>query len=168
MAEVALPTITNFVDQQWFLEPLTGSPTQRNILNRFPPEVYNANPESHLARFLYTLIGPAGVGYLRQNALQARLALEEMGLELFNLDAFYGEPLSLTRATEELYDEDPRGLLTREEWDKLRARDAQYRSRILDFLDGVRAELAARYEVRRSLGARSRGQHRGELQGALR
>lgn len=155
MAEVGLPTITGYVDQKWFLEPLMGAETPKNVLDRFPPEVYNANPESHLAKLLYVLVGPAGIGFLRKNALDARLKLEELGLELFDLDAFYGEPLKFTRVVQELYDEDPNGLLTREQWETIRARDAQYRSRVLDFLDGVRAgnsPLGMEYVARSGLG----------------
>lgn len=139
MATVPLPTTTQYVDQKWFLEPLSGDKHPTSYLEHFPEEVYNTGPDSHLTRFMYALLGPSGVGFLRQNALEARLRLEEMGLELFDLEAFYGQPLSFTRITEEVYEDDPRGLVDRKAWDTIRAKDAQYRARVLDFLDGVRA-----------------------------
>jgi hypothetical protein len=155
MPTVGLPTVTGYIDQQWFLEPLTGDRHPKNYLDALPAEVYNTGPDSHLTRFIYSLIGPSGVGFLRQNALEARMKLEEFGLELFDLEAFYGEPLSFTRITEEVYDEDPRGLIPREAWDMIRAKDAQYRARVLDFLDGVRAggtPTGLRYVARSGLG----------------
>lgn len=155
MPQTQLPTLTSYVDQNWFLEPLKGPKAPSSYLERFPEEVYNTGPDSRLTKFMYVLLGPSGVGFLRQNALEARLALEEMGLELFDLDLFYGEPLRFTRVTEEVYDEDPNGLIDRESWDAIRARDAQYRSRVLDFLDGARAgntPLGMAYVARSGLG----------------
>lgn len=156
MPKTTLPTVTGYVDQNWFLEPLGGAEHPRSYLERsFSPQVYNIGPESYLTKFMYVLLGPSGVGFLRQNALEARLALEELGLELFDLDAFYGAPLRFTRATQELYDEDPRGLIDREAWDRIRAKDAQYRSRVLDFLSAARAgstPLGIAYAARSGLG----------------
>jgi hypothetical protein len=135
---VITPDYTETINQSFFIEPLGGPLHPQNYLDRFPEEVYNKSIDSHLVKFLYALIGPAGVGWLRKTYLEARVQLEEYGIELFNLDSFYGDPLRFGRILEELYDDDPRGLLTREQWEKIRAKDAAYRSRALDYVRGMR------------------------------
>lgn len=81
----------------------------------------------------------SGVAGLRKNYLEARLKLEDFGLDTFDLDSFYGDPISFGRILEEVYDEDPRGILSPQDWERLRARDAKYRNRALDYVSGVRA-----------------------------
>lgn len=135
---VVTPDFTDIVNQSFFIEPLGGPVNPTNYLDRFPDEVYNKGIDSHLVRFLYSLLGPAGVGWLRKTYLEARVQLEEYGVELFDLDAFYGNPLKFGRIIEEIYDEDPRGLLNRESWETIRAKDAAYRARALDYVRGMR------------------------------
>jgi hypothetical protein len=135
---VITPDLTETINQSFFIEPLGGPINPQNYLDRFPDEVYNKTVDSHLVKFLYSLLGPAGVGWLRKNYLEARIQLEEYGVELFDLDAFYGNPLKFGRILEEIYDEDPRGLLNREAWEKIRAKDAAYRARALDYVRGMR------------------------------
>jgi hypothetical protein len=135
---IITPDLTETINQSFFIEPLGGPLHPQNYLDRFPDEVYNKTIDSHLVKFLYSLMGPAGVGWLRKNYLEARIQLEEYGIELFDLDAFYGDPLKFGRILEEIYDEDPRGLLNREQWEKIRAKDAAYRARALDYVRGMR------------------------------
>lgn len=133
------PDFTGVVDQRFFLAPLGGPQHPVNYLDRFPEELYNKALDSHLVRFLYTLLGPAGVGWLRKNYLDARLKLEDFGIELTDLDKFYGDPIKFGRILEELYEEDPSGVLSPEVWEKLRVKDARYRNRALDYVGGARA-----------------------------
>ena len=135
---VVTPDYTEVIDQSFFIEPLGGPQNPTNYLDRFPDEVYNKSIDSHLVKFLYSLLGPAGIGWLRKNYLEARLQLEEYGVDLFNLDSFYGDPLRFGRILEEIYDDDPRGLLNREQWETIRAKDAAYRARALDYVRGMR------------------------------
>lgn len=135
---VVTPDFTDTINQSFFIEPLGGPLNPTNYLDRFPEEVYNKTIDSHLVKFLYSLIGPAGVGWLRKNYLEARVQLEEYGVELTDLDSFYGDPLRFGRILEELYDDDPRGLLSREQWEAIRAKDAAYRARALDYVRGMR------------------------------
>ncbi len=158
MAEAPRTTTPNFrdtVDQAVFIEPLGGPQHPQNYLDRFPDEVYNKGIDSHLVKFMYTLLGPAGIGWLRKNYLDARLKLEEYGLELFDLDAFYADPLRFARTLEAQYTEDPTGLLTREQWEAIRSKDAAYRARCLDYVRGMRAgntPLGIRLAARSGLG----------------
>lgn len=135
----SLPTLTGVVEQKYLIEPLNGPKGPRSYLDRFPDALYNKAPESHLVRFLYALLGPSGVGQLQTNFLQARLILEDHGVDYFDLEAFYGSPFQFGRLIEETYTSDPTGVLTQDEWDSIRAKDSSYRSRAIDFFNGVRA-----------------------------
>jgi hypothetical protein len=152
---VTTPDFTGVVDQTVFLRPLGGPSSPLNYLDRFPEEIYNKSIDSHLVRFLYALLGPAGVGWLRTNYLQARLKLEDFGLETFDLDRFYGDPLKFGRILDEIYDIDPNGLIPRDRWEEIRAKDAKYRNRAIDFVNGARAgntPLGMRLVARSGLG----------------
>jgi hypothetical protein len=155
MATVNAPQITTYVDQQFFIEPLGGPQGVETYLDRFPNSVYNKAPDSRLVKFMYALLGPAGGGWLRQNYLQARLILEDHGIQLGDLESFYGDPFDFPRILDEIYEDDPTGLLNREQWDAIKTKDAQYRSRIIDFLGAIRAgnsPLGMRLAARSGLG----------------
>lgn len=136
---VTTPDVTTVIDQTFFLAPLGGPQHPQSYLDRFPDTLYNKGIDSHLVKLMYALMGPSGTGWLRKNYLEARLLLEEFGIDLFDLDDFYGDPLSFGRILEEVYDEDPGGLLPRDQWETIRAKDAAYRSRALDYVTGARA-----------------------------
>lgn len=139
MAQLASPPVVRgTVEQQYIIEPLKGARDIVNLLERFPEEIYNKGPDSHLLRFLQVLLGDQGVNRLRQNYLEARIILEELGIEGFNLDSFFGDPIGFGRIVEETYQRDPEGLIPKEDWERIRAKDAQYRSRALDYFGGAR------------------------------
>lgn len=132
------PSYVESVDLRYFLEPLTGSGPTASYLDRFPDELYNKSPDTHFMRFMYVLLGPAGLGWLVQALLLLRLKLEAAGLENAELDAFYGDPLSFSRTLDEQYNDDLAGLLTAEQWAALKSYDESYRSRAIRYLHGVR------------------------------
>jgi hypothetical protein len=145
------PSFSATVDQNFFIERLGGSQHPITYLDRFPDEVYNKAIDSHLVRFLYALLGPAGIGWLRKNYLDARLELLQHGFENFDLERYYGDPFRFGRILSERFEDDPTGLLDRETWDTIKAQDEAYRSRALDYFNAVRAgttplgmELAAK------------------------
>lgn len=155
---VTLPTFTDTVDQQFFVEPLSGPADPVLYLDRFPDSIYNKSPDSHLVKLMYTLLGPAGVGWLRQNYLQIRLAMAEQGFETFDLEKYYANPFRFGRVLAEQFDEDPTGLLTREQWDRIKTQDEAYRSRVIEYFNAARAgttpfgmELAARSGIGRNV-----------------
>jgi hypothetical protein len=139
MATVTTPDFTGTIDTRAFLAPLGGPEHPISYLDRFPDEVYTKAIDSRLVRFMYALMGPAGVGWLRKNYLSARLMLEDHGFETFDLDGFYGNPIAFGRILEEIYETDPSGSLTRDQWEAIRAKDAAYRSRAIDYVSGARA-----------------------------
>lgn len=155
MALAQTPRASFVVDQRYLIEPLGGPQGVRTYLDGFPEEVYNKSIDSHLVKFLYALLGPVGVGSIRRNYLEARLVFEAHGLELSNLDQFYGNPFQFGRIDEETYDENVQGLLPQAEWEAVRAKDARYRNRIIDFLTGARAgntPMGMRLVARSGLG----------------
>jgi hypothetical protein len=127
----SLPTFTDSVDLRWFIEPLGGSTNPRNYLDSFPDELYSKSPDSHFVKFMYALLGPAGIGTYKQSVLNARLALEAHGFETFDLEAFYSDPFRFGRILNEIYDEDPTGLFPRDIWDQIKAKDESYRTRAI-------------------------------------
>lgn len=149
------PDYTGVVDQRFFMAPLGGPQHPISYLDRFPEELYNKTIDSHLVRLMYALLGPAGVGWLRKNYLETRLKLEDYGVELTDLDKFYGDPVKFGRILEEIYEDDPSGTLSPEAWEKIRAKDAKYRNRALDYVAGARAggtPLGMRLVARSGLG----------------
>lgn len=152
---VTTPDFTGVVDQRFFIRPLGGPQHPQSYLDRFPEEVYNKGIDSHLVKFAYAILGPAGIGWLRKNYLEARLKLEDYGIETFDLDRFYGDPLAFGRILEEVYDEDPGGLIPHDKWMEIKAKDAKYRNRAIDFLNAARAgntPLGMRLAARSGLG----------------
>jgi hypothetical protein len=152
---VLIPDVVLNTDQKYFLRPLKGSDSPLNYLDRFPEDVYNKSIDSHLVKFMYALLGPSGVGSTRKEYLEARLILEESGLETFNLDSFYGDPFRFGRILEETYGQDSRSTLSRQDWEVIRAKDARYRNRAIDFINGARAggtPLGIRLVARSGLG----------------
>lgn len=131
---VPLPQFTDGVGVRYFIEPLNAPSDPLNALDRFPSAVYNKSVDSHFTRFMYTLLGPVGVGWLKLGLTEARLVLEAAGANLSGLDAAYGDPFSLARSISESDDVDTSGLLPASVWDQLRAQDEAYRSRALEFL----------------------------------
>jgi hypothetical protein len=136
---VTTPNFVGTVDQNVFIEPIGGPQHPQNYLDRFPEEIYNKNVDSHLVKFMYTLLGPAGIGWLRKSYMEARLALEEMGIDLFDLDSFYANPLRFSRILEEEYEQSPSDLLPQATWEAIRSKNAAYRARALDYVRGLRA-----------------------------
>lgn len=135
---IQAPLFSDTVDQSFFIEPLNGPQHPASLLDRFPDEVYDKSPDSHFVRFMYALLGPAGIGWLSKNYLDARLALYAHGFSNFDIEKFYGDPFSFGRILEEEFETDPVGLLPRDEWDKIRAQDEGYRQRAIAFFNAAR------------------------------
>lgn len=135
---VSTPNLVSVVNQAFFIEPLGGSEHPLNYLDRFPDEVYNKSIDSRLVKLMFALMGPSGIGSLRQNQLQARLETEDAGLETFNLDAFYSNPFQFGRILSETFQIDPSGLLPYVQWAAVRAKDAAYRNRAIQFMNAAR------------------------------
>lgn len=139
MADGNLPTFSQQVNMSVFIEPLGGPTNPLNALDRFPDSVYHKSPDTHFVRFMYSLLGPAGVGWIKKQYLEAKLALYARGFNSFQIESYYGDPFSFGRILEEYLPEDPEGLLTRDQWDIIKSKDESYRNRAITFFSGARA-----------------------------
>ncbi len=133
------PAITGVVNQQFFIEPLGGPQPPVSYLHNFPDTIYNKALDSNLVALMYALLGPAGIGALRQNYLRARLSIEENGLRTTDLDALYANPMSFARLALETYQDNTEGLLNNEQWSKIQESDASYKRRAMNYLKAIRA-----------------------------
>lgn len=138
MTTVSAPQFTDSVDLRYFIEPLNAPTDPVNVLTRFPDSLYSKTPDSHFVRFMTTLLGPVGIGWLAFNLTTARLQLEATGLQQSDLESFYGDPFSFGRILTETFDEDTAGLLPLNVWQTIVAQDQAYRSRAIQFLHAVR------------------------------
>lgn len=136
---VTPPDITGTVNQQFFIEPQGGPRAVREYLEHFPDAIYNKSPESNLVALMYALLGPAGLGTLKKNYLEARLAIEDNGLRTTDLDALYANPFSFARLATETYEEDTEGLLTQSQWEQIQRSDRSYHNRAINYLKALRA-----------------------------
>lgn len=155
---VETPDITTTINQQFFIEPLGGPKHPVSYLDAFPESLYNKSLDSNLVALMYTLLGPAGLGTLKQNYLIARLNIENNGLRTAELDSFYAEPFSFARLAFETYTDDTEGLLDHEQAEAIKESDASYKNRAINYLKAVRAggtllgiELAAKSALNRSI-----------------
>lgn len=139
MTQVSFPTVTTDINQNFFVEALGGSVNPVNLLDRFPDSVYTKALDSLLVKFMYAILGPTGVGQLRQEYLEARLIIEEAGLQTTDLDSLYANAFAFARAAYETYDLDASAsLLPAAQRAQILAQDASFRNRAIDFLKGAR------------------------------
>lgn len=155
---VETPDITTTINQQVFIEPLGGPKHPVSYLDAFPESLYNKSLDSNLVALMYTLLGPAGMGTLKQNYLSARLDFEHSGLRTAELDSFYAEPFSFARLAFETYTDDTEGLLNHQQLEHIKESDSSYKNRAINYLKAVRAggtilgiELAAKSALNRSV-----------------
>ena len=140
MALVKPPTITTQVNQNFFIEALGGAKPISSYLDRFPDSLYTKSIDSLLVTFLYALLGPTGVGQLRQEYLEARLQIEEAGLSTADLDSLYTNAFAFARLADETYQLDAdASLLPAATRAQILSQDSDFRNRATYFLKGARA-----------------------------
>jgi hypothetical protein len=84
------------------------------------------------------LMGDAGAGGLTKKYTLALLQSDLAGTHFFNLDKFYGALFGFRRMTYERLDGDPAvQQMTSADWAQVKAADASYRARIIDFAKAV-------------------------------
>lgn len=137
---IQAPVYTDTVNQNYFIESLGGSQQPTSYLDNFPDSIYTKAIDSVLVTFLYGLLGPAGVGQLQQEYLEARLETEEAGLNTVNLDAAYSNPFGFARLAEETYDIDANAsILSSQERAQITSQDSTFRNRAMLYFQGIRA-----------------------------
>lgn len=140
MSLISAPTITTSINQNFFIEALTGAQNPISYLDRFPDAVYTKAIDSLLVQFLYALLGPVGVGGLKQEYLEARLQLEMANLSGSDIDTLYTNAFAIARLADETYQLDAdSSLLPAAQRAQILQQDASFRNRSIDFLKGARA-----------------------------
>ena len=133
------PTYTGYVNQDFVVEALQGPFEVMYYLKRFPDALYRKTPDARLFKMMQVLLGPDGVGWILKEYLKERIALEEQNVDLFDLDAFYGNPFAFSRILDEEIHFDTTGLIDPAQWQFIKDQNASYRSRALNFISGARA-----------------------------
>lgn len=127
--QVSEPTLPTMEQATGMLSPDHSTSSR---LSHFDPDLYDLRDQSHLVRFIRTLIGDTGAGQLRKRYTMARLQTTMAGTHFYDLDRFYGSLFGARRRREEHLPINPMGgLATPDEWDDIEVRDAKFRERII-------------------------------------
>jgi hypothetical protein len=111
---------------------------EEKIRSFFPEEIYNLNRDSLLYKFLYALLGDAGVNGAKKAFLAPKL-FQSLSTTNFNdLDSLFANSFQLSRLSEEIYTYDPYSqMLTQDQWSEIRRKDAWYKARSQDYMRGI-------------------------------
>ena len=125
--------------------PLMPPKSTESRLEHFDETVYTADSSTVLFKFLDALCSDAGAGSLKKEIFLQRLSGALEGIYYSDLDYVFGNMRVLSRAPSESYTYNPSSeMLTAEQWDEVRVKDAWYRSRIRDFFVGCNLGGTAR------------------------
>lgn len=103
-------------------------------LAHFDEQVYTATPDTLLYKFVDSICGTTGAGALLNQAFLARLTNALETIYFNDLDYIFSKINFLGRSPAESYDYAPMtDMLTADQWDEVRVKDAWYRARIKDF-----------------------------------
>lgn len=137
--------------------PLMPPRSTEARMEHFEESVYSATPDTLLYKFLDAMCGDAGAGSLKKEIFLQRLSGALEGVYGNDLDYIFGNVRFLSRTGSESYTYDTMtAMLTADQWDEVRVKDAQYRARIREFFiaaakgnttDGVRQAVHAATSV---------------------
>ena len=137
--------------------PLMPPKSTDQRLEHFDDSVYTATPDTILYKLVDALCGDSGAGSLKKEIFLQRLSGALEGIYGNDLDYIFGNVRFLSRTGSESYTYDTMtSMLTSDQWDEVRVKDAQYRSRIREFfiaaakgntIDGVRQAVHAATSV---------------------
>lgn len=103
-------------------------------LEHFDEEIYNTDPDTVIFALVDALCGDSGAGSLKKEVFIQRLSAALEGMYFSDLDYVFGNMRVLSRAPSEAYSYAPTSeMLTADQWDEVRVKDAWFRSRIKDF-----------------------------------
>lgn len=148
--------------------PTSGSPlplmpprSTEARLEHFDETVFKADPTSAIYKLVDAICGDGGAGSLKKGAFVSRLGLALESIYFSDLDYIFGNMSFLSRYQSESYTYDPNNdMLTSEQWDEVRIKDAWFRARIKDFFiavgmggtpDGLRMAVVAALSVEADL-----------------
>jgi hypothetical protein len=106
----------------------------------FDEHVYSTDSSTFLYKWLDAMCGDAGAGSLKKEIFLQRLSGAIDGIYGSDLDYVFGNVRFLSRNSSESYPYDPMtGMLTSDQWDEVRVKDAWYRARITEFFQACQA-----------------------------
>ena len=137
--------------------PLMPSKSTELRLLHFDEYVYTADPSTLLYKYIDAMCGDSGAGTLKKELFVQRLSGAMDGLYGSDLDYIFGNMGFLARSPDESYTYNPSTeMLTSDQWDEVRIKDAWYRARVKLFFeactaggtsDGVRLAVLAAVSV---------------------
>jgi hypothetical protein len=119
----------------------------------FDEYVYTQTPSTMLYKYVDALVGTTGVGSLLNQYMLARMSASMQTIYYNSLDYIFGSVGGIARSPAESYPYNPSvDLLTADQWNEVRVKDAWYRARIVNFFkacalggspDGIRMGINA-------------------------
>lgn len=114
--------------------PLLPPVSTEYRLAHFDEQVYTATPDTLLYKFVDAICGTTGAGSLLNQSFLARLTNALETIYFNDLDYIFSKVNFLGRSPAESYPYNPMtDMLTADQWDEVRVKDAWYRARIKDF-----------------------------------
>lgn len=114
--------------------PLMPPRSIERRLDHFDDLVYKGDPSTILYRIADVLVGDAGAGSLIKEAFLTRLSNSLETIYFNDLDYIFGSVSFLSRSPAESYPYNPMTqMLTSDQWDEVRVKDAWYRDRVRQF-----------------------------------
>jgi hypothetical protein len=112
---------------------MPGKSTELRLAH-FDENVYTADSSTLLYKYIDALCGDAGAGSLKKESFIQRLTGAMSGIYGSDLDYIFGNMSFLSRAPSESYPYNAMtDMLTSDQWDEVRVKDAWYRARITEF-----------------------------------
>lgn len=137
--------------------PLFPSKSTELRMEHFDDKVYAGDSSTVLYKWLDAMCGDAGAGSLKKEIFLQRLSGALTGIYGSDLDYIFGNIRFLSRTSSESYPYDPMTqMLTSDQWDEVRVKDAWFRARITEFfqacqlggtIDGVKMAVHAACSV---------------------
>jgi hypothetical protein len=114
--------------------PLFAAKSTESRLEHFDETVFKADSTTVIYKFIDAICGDGGAGSLKKSAFLDRLSSTLENIYFSDLDYIFGNIGFLSRHESESYVWDPsRDMLTSDQWDEVRVKDAWYRARIREF-----------------------------------
>ena len=114
--------------------PLMPPKSIEHRLAHFDETAWVADPSSVVYRLVDALCGDSGAGDLKKAVTMDRLTNSIEGIFFSDLDFLFGRTGFLVRTDDESYPWDPKvDMLTSDQWDEVRVKDAWYRARVRDY-----------------------------------
>lgn len=118
--------------------PLIAPRSTERRMDHFDDQVFTGTPDTLLYKFVDAVCGTTGAGSLVNEIFMARANAALDTIYFNDLDYIFGSVHFLSRSGAESYDYNPMvDLLTSDQWDEVRVKDAWYRERIKQFFSAV-------------------------------